>query len=84
MYSSKNSKTQSCLSQKNETKKYSKLEVALHNTAKDCWVIINDKVYDFSGYGKSHPGGEKVFIELAGKDATEAYEDSEHPQWITN
>ena len=43
---------------------------------------MSNKVYNFSGYSKSHPGGDKVFIELAGKDATEAYDDSEHPAWV--
>jgi cytochrome b involved in lipid metabolism len=60
---------------------YTRAEVALHNTDKDLWVIINNKIYNFSGYAKSHPGGDKIFYDCAGKDATEAYEDSEHPTW---
>jgi cytochrome b involved in lipid metabolism len=53
--------------------------VSLHNTEKDLWLIIKDKIYNFSGYAKSHPGGASIFYDCAGKDATEAYEDSEHP-----
>lgn len=42
---------------KKELTKYTKAEVAIHNTERDLWVIIKDKVYNFSGYAKSHPGG---------------------------
>jgi len=61
---------------------YTKEEVAKHTTDKDLWVIISGKVYNFSGYAKSHPGGADVFFDCAGKDATEIYEDSEHPAWV--
>ena len=53
----------------------------MHNTEKDLWLIIRDKIYNFSGYAKCHPGGASIFYDCAGKDATEAYEDSEHPAW---
>ena len=62
--------------------KYTREEVSLHNSEKDLWLIINDKIYNFSGYAKCHPGGASIFYECAGKDATQAYEDSEHPAWI--
>lgn len=44
-------------SAKKQLPKYTKEEVALHSTDKDLWVYISDKVYNFSGYAKSHPGG---------------------------
>lgn len=34
----------------------SKDEVAKHKTATDCWIIVNGKVYDVSGFLKDHPG----------------------------
>jgi cytochrome b involved in lipid metabolism len=43
---------------KPDLKKYTRAEVAIHCTDKDLWVIINGKVYNFSGYAKSHPGGD--------------------------
>jgi cytochrome b involved in lipid metabolism len=55
--------------------------VALHKTEKDLWLVINDKIYDFSSYPISHPGGADIFYECAGKDATQVWEDSEHPAW---
>jgi len=40
-----------------ELPKYTFEEVAIHNTIRDCWLVINNKVYDFSGYADCHPGG---------------------------
>ena len=62
--------------------KYTKEEVAIHNTERDLWLIISDKVYNFSGYAKSHPGGAQIFKDVAGKDATEVWDDVEHPKWV--
>lgn len=53
-------------------------EVAKHNTQDDLWVIINGKVYDITAYIDEHPGGEEVILDLAGQDATEAFDDIGH------
>ena len=34
-------------------------KVKLHKTAKDCWIIINDKVYDITKFLSEHPGGKR-------------------------
>ncbi len=49
-------------------------EVAKHNKKDDCWVIIHDKVYDLSEFIPDHPGGQKIIIRYAGKDATKKYD----------
>ncbi|GAA6032754.1 hypothetical protein JCM8097_000775 [Rhodosporidiobolus ruineniae] len=49
-------------------------EVAKHNTAEDLWVIVNGKAYDLTDFAPEHPGGMKILLRWAGKDATEAYE----------
>ena len=49
-------------------------EVAKHTTINNCWVIINDNVYDVTEFLKKHPGGAKIILAHAGRDATEAFE----------
>ena len=48
-------------------------EISQHNSADDCWLLINGKVYNVTGFINSHPGGEAI-IEGCGKDATELFE----------
>lgn len=45
-------------------------EVARHNTASDCWIIIYDKVYDVTPFLSKHPAGAAIILKVAGKDAT--------------
>ncbi|KAF2660829.1 hypothetical protein K491DRAFT_687951 [Lophiostoma macrostomum CBS 122681] len=56
-------------------------EVAKHNTAESCWVILYGNVYDVTKFIPEHPGGAKVILQLAGTDATEEY-DPIHPPGI--
>lgn len=48
-------------------------EVAKHNTASDCWSVINGNVYDLTGFLPSHPGGQSVIEAICGKDGTKAF-----------
>jgi cytochrome b involved in lipid metabolism len=41
-------------------------EVAKHNKAGDCWIIIEGKVFDLSKFLSEHPGGSKVVLKVAG------------------
>ncbi|KAJ7235876.1 FMN-dependent dehydrogenase-domain-containing protein [Mycena haematopus] len=49
-------------------------KVALHNKPTDCWVIIQNHVYDVTEFLPEHPGGSKIILQYAGRDATSAYE----------
>lgn len=49
-------------------------EVSKHNTLVDCWMIINNKVYDITSYSSSHPGGQGTIDMGCGKDATQLYD----------
>jgi len=53
-------------------------EVSEHSTKKDLYVVIHDKVYNASSFIDEHPGGEEVLLDVAGQDATEAFEDVGH------
>ncbi|KAI9204656.1 cytochrome b5-like heme/steroid binding domain-containing protein [Polychytrium aggregatum] len=53
-------------------------EVEKHNTRDDCWMVIDGKVYDCSKFLDEHPGGEEVLLEVAGQDATDAFEEIGH------
>ncbi|KAH8427619.1 cytochrome b5-like heme/steroid binding domain-containing protein [Aspergillus melleus] len=53
-------------------------EVAEHNTKKDLYLIVHDKVYDCTSFVDEHPGGEEVLLDVGGQDSTEAFEDVGH------
>ncbi|PHH78590.1 hypothetical protein CDD80_6632 [Ophiocordyceps camponoti-rufipedis] len=53
-------------------------DIAKHNSAESCWVIIHGKAYDVTDFLPEHPGGQNVILEHAGKDATEEF-DPIHP-----
>lgn len=52
---------------------YSLEDILSHNTEDDCWMVINDKVYDVTTYISMHPGG-KAILNGCGKDATDLFE----------
>ncbi|GMY26829.1 cytochrome b5-like [Fagus crenata] len=53
-------------------------QVSEHNTNKDCWLIINGKVFDVTKFLDDHPGGDEVLLSATGKDATDDFEDVGH------
>ncbi|KAG6920221.1 hypothetical protein DXG01_004990 [Tephrocybe rancida] len=57
--------------------------VAQHANRKSCWIVVHDKVYDVTDFLDEHPGGSKIILKYAGKDATEAYEPIHPPDAIT-
>ncbi|CAM1501919.1 Fc.00g039030.m01.CDS01 [Cosmosporella sp. VM-42] len=61
-----------------EVKVFSYQDVAEHNTKNDMFVVVHDKVYDCTKFLDEHPGGEEVMLDVAGQDATEAFEDVGH------
>ncbi|GMG01005.1 unnamed protein product [Aspergillus oryzae var. brunneus] len=61
-----------------ENKEFTFQEVSGHNTKKDLYMVIHDKVYDCTSFVDEHPGGEEVLLDVGGQDATEAFEDVGH------
>ncbi|KAK4240322.1 hypothetical protein C8A03DRAFT_42128 [Achaetomium macrosporum] len=43
-----------------------------------CWVVLHGNVYDVTEFLPEHPGGSKIILQLAGRDATAEY-DPIHP-----
>eukprot|EP00914_Ancora_sagittata_P012837 GHVO01024782.1.p1 GENE.GHVO01024782.1~~GHVO01024782.1.p1 ORF type:complete len:129 (+),score=22.55 GHVO01024782.1:97-483(+) len=60
------------------TKQITKEELSKHNTARDLWIAVHNKVYDITKFIEEHPGGEEVLLEQAGNYATEQFEDVGH------
>ncbi|KAI0741103.1 glyoxylate dehydrogenase [Earliella scabrosa] len=58
-------------------------QVAEHASRDSCWIIVHGKVYDVTDFLDEHPGGAKIILKYAGKDATEAYEPIHPPDAIT-
>ncbi len=50
-------------------KTYTLEEIAPHNSAENCWLLIAGKVYDVTSFIPGHPGGEAI-LQGCGKDAT--------------
>ncbi|KAF2446256.1 hypothetical protein P171DRAFT_430446 [Karstenula rhodostoma CBS 690.94] len=63
-----------------ESTLFSTPEIASHSTRDDCWIVIHGKVYNVTEYVRDHPGGVDVLIDMAGKDATEGYDDAGHSE----
>ncbi len=55
-------------------KTYTLEEVSQHASRESCWLVIEGKVYDVTGYISSgfHPGKEAI-LQGCGKDATELF-----------
>lgn len=52
---------------------FTREDVGKHNTEEDCWVIIDNKVYNVTKWLPRHPGGKNLILNLAGKDCTEEF-----------
>ncbi|MEM5948106.1 cytochrome b5-like heme/steroid binding domain-containing protein [Spirochaetia bacterium 38H-sp] len=53
---------------------YTMEEVKQHADAGECWLVIDDKVYDLTEFVNMHPGG-KAILQGCGKDATRLFEE---------
>ncbi|KAK0978202.1 hypothetical protein LTR54_016015 [Friedmanniomyces endolithicus] len=44
--------------------KISTEELTKHATAKDCWILVNGKVYDLTNFAPEHPGGADSMLKI--------------------
>ena len=56
---------------------YTLAQVKANNSAKSCWAVIDNYVYNLTNWINSHPGGAGAIISLCGTDATNAFK-SQH------
>ncbi|KAI9000561.1 acyl-CoA dehydrogenase [Trametes punicea] len=58
-----------------EMKRFTREEVAKHNTEESLWIVIDSRVFDVTRFRNLHPGGANVFMDegIPGQDATEAF-----------
>eukprot|EP00672_Neobodo_designis_P028426 CAMPEP_0174854156 /NCGR_PEP_ID=MMETSP1114-20130205/30219_1 /TAXON_ID=312471 /ORGANISM="Neobodo designis, Strain CCAP 1951/1" /LENGTH=213 /DNA_ID=CAMNT_0016088833 /DNA_START=32 /DNA_END=673 /DNA_ORIENTATION=+ len=45
-------------------------ELAKHTDAHDCWIAVDNVVYDATRFLQHHPGGPRTILKCAGRDAT--------------
>ncbi|EPS34798.1 hypothetical protein POX_a00234 [Penicillium oxalicum] len=57
-------------------------EVARHCTIDDCWLVVDNQVWDVSAFAPNHPGGAEIILQYAGRDATVAYNEVHSPATI--
>ncbi len=48
-------------------------EIAKHNSIGDCWLIIDNKIYNVASYLSAHPGGAGAITPYCGKEASQAF-----------
>lgn len=58
-------------------------EIQKHSIAKDCWIVIDDVVWDITEFAPTHPGGAEVIQRHAGLDASSAYNSVHSPSLIS-
>ncbi len=52
---------------------YTLQSVSSHDSETDCWLLIDEKVYDVTSYLGKHPAGAKAILPYCGGDATTAF-----------
>ncbi|CAI6340582.1 unnamed protein product [Periconia digitata] len=57
-------------------------DVAKHDNKDSCWVIVHGRAYDVTEFLPEHPGGSKIILKYAGKDATEEFEPIHPPDTL--
>lgn len=55
-------------------------EFQKHDKVSDCWIQIEDMVFDVSEFMHKHPGGIKTMLSLGGRDATFPFQMNHHKE----
>ena len=52
---------------------YTLEQVQEHDKPDDCWLIIDNHIYDVTEFANIHPGGKALIYSVAGQDATDYF-----------
>ncbi|CAH2091688.1 unnamed protein product [Euphydryas editha] len=61
-----------------ELKRFTREEIQNRNSKQDAVFIIDNEVYNVTSFLDDHPGGHEVLLNVAGKDASEDFDDVGH------
>ena len=53
-------------------------EIAMHRTRESLWVVLGGYVYNLTAFAALHPGGLDRLLEVAGRDASDAFAAAPH------
>ncbi|CAG7984736.1 unnamed protein product [Penicillium olsonii] len=67
-----------------DSKVLSAQQISEHKTSEDCWVVVNNQVWDVTDFLEEHPGGSNIILKYAGSDATKAYSEVHAPSVMKN
>jgi cytochrome b involved in lipid metabolism len=56
-------------------------EIKQHSSVYDGWIVLRGKVYNLSPYLAYHPGGEAIFKQVLGRDATTLFD--KYHRWVS-
>ncbi|KPI41605.1 Cytochrome b2, mitochondrial [Cyphellophora attinorum] len=59
-------------------------EISRHNKEDDCWIVVDNVVWNITAFAPSHPGGPDIIYHYAGRDASVAYDEIHAPSIISN
>ncbi|OOQ82121.1 Cytochrome b2, mitochondrial [Penicillium brasilianum] len=54
-------------------------QISEHKTPDDCWIVVDNQVWDVTDFLDEHPGGSSIILKYAGHDATKAYSEVHAP-----
>ncbi|KAE8146704.1 FMN-dependent dehydrogenase-domain-containing protein [Aspergillus avenaceus] len=54
-------------------------QVSQHKAPQDCWIVVDNHVWDVTDFLEEHPGGSSIILKYAGRDATKAYSEVHTP-----
>ncbi|CAH0717433.1 unnamed protein product, partial [Brenthis ino] len=61
-----------------DKKLFTRKEIETRNSSIDAVFVIDNEVYDITKFLDDHPGGHEVLLNVAGKDASEDFDDVGH------